>query len=78
MLLLENGNSRFLQIALGFYKAKCKAVDIIKPHIWMYSINPTTTFMKDPWCFENPLNFKQTFLNMDLKIKTLHIPISFV
>ena len=46
-----------------------KAVDAIKPNLWISVCNQyTVDFLKEPWFFDILLVYKPTFMNMDLPL----------
>lgn len=50
-----------------FFRGLCRTTDIIKPNLWINVINPfQISIWQHPWIFEIPLNFKPTFINMEL------------
>lgn len=51
-----------------------RVADDIKACIWLQSTNPSmVSFLYDPWCFETPLAFKPTFLNMHLDFERVRV-----
>lgn len=49
-------------------------MDLIKPYIWINSVNVNTvSFLKDSRCFDTPLYYKPSYLNMDLDLDNIHI-----
>ncbi|XP_039128871.1 uncharacterized protein LOC120265002 [Dioscorea cayenensis subsp. rotundata] len=45
---------------------RCSTAFALKHHCWIKCVNPTcTSILYDPWCFDVPLAFKHTFINMD-------------
>lgn len=57
-----------------FFKGLCATVNILKPNCWIKSVNPgNTSLVNDPWCFEIPLAFKPTCINMDFDLQALSI-----
>lgn len=43
-------------------------------HLWINSFNSNCiSVLNDPWCFDIPINFKPTFINMDLIDVDIHI-----
>lgn len=56
------------------FRGMCKIADDIKAYLWMQSINPhTVSFLHDPCCFEMPIAFKPTFLNMQLDFESFSV-----
>lgn len=52
-----------------FFRGLCKTAHILKPNLWMISINvSSTSFMLDHWYFDIPLAYKLTYLNMDMDL----------
>ncbi|KAH7691569.1 Reverse transcriptase zinc-binding domain-containing protein [Dioscorea alata] len=52
-----------------FFKCLFNTASRIKPFCRISSINPAnTSFFWDPWCFDVPLAFKPTFLNMHVDL----------
>lgn len=46
----------------------CRIMEIIKPNLWINVVNPfQISILQDPWLFEIPLNYKPTFINMDIE-----------
>lgn len=57
-----------------FFRILCKTMDLIKPYIWINSVNVNTvSFLKDSRCFDTPLYYKPSYLNMDLDLDNIHI-----
>lgn len=61
-------------IAHNFFLCICKTAHLLKPNMWMNTIDlVSTSFMFDPWYFEIPLDFKPTYLNMELDLFSINL-----
>lgn len=57
-----------------FFRGFCVTANILKPCYWINSLNPgTISLLHDPWCFDIPLAYKPTFINIDLDLNALNI-----
>lgn len=69
MVCQDPGALEFLQKCFWFYRFIYKKLETIRHNICMNLINPMETSLPDdPWCFEIPINFKPTYISMDLNV----------
>lgn len=48
--------------------------NVLKPNCWINNLNPGITSMSnDPWCFDIPLAFKPTFINIDFDMASMTV-----
>lgn len=74
MITYSLGNSVSPPNAPSFSSSFAKLWILIKPLIWLNVINPNcTSVLNNPWCFEIPINFKPTFINVDLLDSNIHL-----
>lgn len=59
---------------LFVFRSLCKNLDSIKSNLKINIVNPNlTSIFGNPWIFEIPVNFKPTFIDMNLLNTNLHL-----